>query len=75
MVAGRASDLKGILKFCVDLIEQSVMVSGIVYVLIGFVVRDCSCTVEFTTGSYGSPTGALTFLGCSINFSVLVKIG
>ena len=30
------------------LIEQSVLVSGIVHVFMGFVVRDWSCAAEFT---------------------------
>jgi len=34
-------------------VEQSVMVSGIVYVFMGFVARNWSCAVEFT--NYGRP--------------------
>ena len=36
-------------------VDQSVMVSGIVYLFLGFVVHDWSCVVEFT--NYGG--GAL----------------
>ena len=57
MVAGRASDLKGILKFCVDLIEQSVMVSGIVYVLIGFVVLIAHVQLSLLLGAMVAPLG------------------
>ena len=44
---------KGILKFHVILIEQSVVASGIVYVFLGLVVRDWSCAVEFTNNGRG----------------------
>ena len=40
-----------------DLIEQSVMVSGIVYVFLGFVVHDWSCAVELT--NYRGPHWAI----------------
>ena len=52
---------------------QSVMVFGIVYVFMGFVVRDWSQAVELTT--YGGPTGILTTIGCLIIFLILLKIG
>jgi len=35
-----ALKVKGLLTFNMDSIEQSVMISGIVYVFLGFVVRD-----------------------------------
>ena len=34
-------------------IEQSVMVSSIVYVFMGFVASDWSCAVEFTNNIWG----------------------
>jgi len=65
---------KGILKFHVILIEQSVVASGIVYVFLGLVVRDWSCAVEFT--NYGeAPTGALATIDFLIIFLILLKIG
>jgi len=44
-------------------IEQSVMISGIGHVFMGFVACDWSCIVEFT--NYGGPIGALTSFGVS----------
>jgi len=46
---------------------------GIVDGFMGSVVHDWSCAVEFT--NYGGPTGALTTIGCLINFLILLKIG
>ena len=55
--------LKGYLSSLCISIEQLVMVSGIVYAFLGFVVHDRSCAVEFT--NYGGPTGAwLSFRFC-----------
>ena len=45
--------VKGILQFRVDLDWRVTMVSGIVYVFLGFLVHDWSCAVEFT--NYGVP--------------------
>jgi len=68
---------KGILKFPVDLlrisIEQSVIVSGIVYVFMRSAIHDWSCARQFT--NYWGPTGALTTKGCLITFLILLKIG
>ena len=55
-------------------IEQTVMVSGIVYVVMGSVVRDWSCVVEFTNYGRGGPTGALTTISCLIIFLIMLKI-
>lgn len=54
-------------------IEQTVMVSGIVYVCMRFVVRDWSVAVEFTND--GGPTGALTSIGRLVIFLILLQIG
>jgi len=51
------------------------MVSGIVYVFMGCVVRDWSCAVEFTITMGVGPTGALTTIGCLIISRILLKIG
>ena len=51
-------------------IEQSVMVSGIAYVFMGFVVRDWLFPVEFI--NYGGPTGALTVISHYIICSIYV---
>jgi len=51
------------------------MVSGIVYVVLGFVVHDWSCAVEFTNYGGGGSTGALTTIGCLFIFPILLKIG
>ena len=40
---------------CGSVIEQSVTVSGIVYVFLGFVVHDWSCAVEFINCGGGPP--------------------
>ena len=51
-------------------IEQLLIVSVIVYVLMGFVVRDRS------SANYGGgPSGALTTIGHSISFLILLKMG
>ena len=51
-------NLKGYLSSLWISIEQSVIVSGIVYVFMGSVVRDWSCAVEFTNyGGGGAPLG------------------
>ena len=49
------------------------MVSGIVYVFMGFVVHDWPCVVKFTI--YGGPTGALTTIGSLMIFLILLEIG
>jgi len=51
--------------------EQSVMVSGVVLVFLGFVVRDWSLPAEFT--NYGGPTGALTIIIHLVIFLILLK--
>ena len=45
--------LKGYLSSVCIPIEQSVMVSGIVYVFTESAVRDWSCAVELTMVNYG----------------------
>jgi len=50
------------------------MVSGIVNVLMGFVVGDWSYAVEFTNYGGGS-TGAMATIGGLIIFPILLKIG
>ena len=54
-------------------IEQSVIVSGIGYAFMGFMVRDWSWATEFN--NYGSPTGTLTTIGSLIIFLFLLKVG
>jgi len=51
-----------------------VIVSGIVYVFMGSVVRDWSCAVEFT--NYGGPYWGidLATIGCLTIFVILLKI-
>ena len=56
------------LRFVWISIEQSVMVSGIVHVFMGFVVRDWSCAVEFTNNR------ASTIIGHLIIFLILLKV-
>ena len=62
-----------LLKLCVDFNWQSVMVSGIVYVFMAFVVHGWSGAPEFT--NLGGPTGALTTIGRLFIFLILLKIG
>jgi len=50
---GLITNLKGFLISVWISIEQSVMISGIVYLFLGFVVHDWSCAVELT--NYGGP--------------------
>ena len=65
--------LKGYLSSLWILNQQSVMVSSIIYVFMGFVVRDWPCADEFTNNG-GEPTGALTTIGRLIIFLILLKI-
>ena len=59
--------LKGYLSSVWISIEQSVMLSGIVYVFLGFGVHDWSY-VQLSLLIMGDPTGALTTIGCLIIF-------
>jgi len=54
-------------------IEQSVMVSGIVYIFLGLVV--VIGHVQSALLIMGGPTGAFTTIGCLIIFLILLKIG
>jgi len=54
-VIAKASCLMGDLSYGWFSIEQSVPVSGIVHVFLGFVVHNSSCAVELT--NYGGPNG------------------
>jgi len=73
IISSFLTDLNGYLSSMWTSIEQSVMVSGIVDLFLGFAVHDWSSAVEFTND--GDPTGALTTIGCLINFLILLNIG
>ena len=60
-----------------DLVEQSVMVSDIVYVFRRFVVHDCSYAAELSLLIMGAPLGhrQLYAIYDLIIFLILLKIG
>ena len=68
--------LKGYLSSAwILMIEQWVMVSGIVYVFMGFVVLGWSCAVQLSLIIMRGPYWTFTTIGCLIIFLILLEIG